>query len=172
MFLTGERYQLLEDIFSEKTGKGKHYIPVGVNILTLKQIKESQTRYGQPMYVFSFYKKPVASNKRLTKINFKYINCYHIVGVGDEDWRNMWYKPLTSTMSKEQILWFKRYVHKEFKAVVRQKENVMKEDNQILDKSVYYMDCEIVSVHKKDEDVQLSNDDYFNLFEYDKNRQG
>jgi hypothetical protein len=182
MFLTGDRYQKIEDLFIDKTcyiksksGKSKTqalYIPLGINVLTFKSVKETATRYGQPMFVFEFYKNPDSRNDRLNKMRYKSIFCYHIVGGGDDNWRELWYKNFTTTMSYRQLSKFRNMTSKKMKAIIKQHEHLVKDDSGELQYNrngkAYWIEPEIMSVHKTDEQVELTTQDYLSLFVYDK----
>lgn len=171
MFLTGDRYQRVFDLFSDKTGKGKHYVPLGRNILLFKSVKERETKNGKPMFVFEFYKSPEERGDRQTKISYKPIRCYHMVGYGDSNWKELWYKGFTTTMSRSQLEWFKGMTGNKIKAVVRQHERLVRDEGEVqhgMNGKAYWVEPEIVSVHRLDEDVKLATEDYLNLFVYDK----
>jgi hypothetical protein len=182
MFLTEDRHEKLSDLFADKmcyvkskSGKSKTqmlYIPVGVNALTFKSVEERKTRNGKPMFVFQFTKPPEERGNRQTKISYKPISCYHMVGSGDNNWKNLWYKGFTTTMSRSQLESFRSMTGKKVKAVVRQHERLVKdEDGDVqygMNGIAYWIEPEIVSVHKVDERVELITEDYLNLLVYDK----
>lgn len=164
-FLTGERREWLNLMFMDKPVKGKYYIPIGVNELVVKSIKERETRNGKPMFVVQLYKPPQESRTRQNKMNFKPISCFHILGSGGK-LSELWFRPFTTTLSRKQLESLRQKEKSKFKAVVKQKVKYIRNNEGELEYNMggeaKWVDCEVVSVHSLDEAPEV---DYFKLFE-------
>lgn len=168
MFLTGENIDLVNNIFCEKKTKGKNYIPVGINILEFKDIDKRKTKNGKDMYVFKMYKPPEQTSGRVTKISYKPIYCYHIIGSGGS-LKDNWYKSFTTVLSWQQLEGMKSKIGSKFKAVVSQTAHYIKNDKGEIEHNLggkaYWVDCKIESVHGLDEEVEVN---YLKLFHVEK----
>jgi hypothetical protein len=164
MFLTGENIDLVNNIFCEKKTKGKNYIPVGVNILEFKSVDRRKTKNGKDMYVFKMYKPPQETSRRATKVSYKPIYCYHIVG-GGGNLKDNWYKSFTTVLSQQQLEGMRAKIGSKFKAIVSQTINYIKNSSGEFEYNfggkAFWADCKIENVYGLDEEVEVN---YLKLF--------
>jgi hypothetical protein len=165
-FLSTHRQQWLNMAFMDKPVSGKYYIPIGPQILTLKSFEERKTKNGKDMLVIDLYKPPESRSNKQSKLSFKPIKCFHIVGRGG-DLSSEWFKPFTVSLSRKQLELLKTKKGSKFKGVVRQRVKHIVKDGQLqhsMGGPARYVECEVVSVHGIDEDVDVN---YFELFSFE-----
>lgn len=142
-----------------KRGGSKYYIPIGENILKLKDVKKKGTRSGGQMYVLSFWKAPTESSSQASSISYSLISCYHMVQQYKTGIKlsQSWFKSFTSCFTEEQLESLRQYKGKEIKALIGHEHKIYEID----DKKYSYVSPFIIDA--KTVDYEYKDIDYFSL---------
>lgn len=166
MQLSSELSSKLSQMFELKKGFGRFLIPIGVHELTCVKAEWRFTSNGRRMLYAELWKKPSIPNYRIEeKISFGKIKLYHIQGNGNEPAKDRWFNTFTTDIDPIELekLYRRLSVKPMFKAVVGIVEESFVTGEYIKATKTGYRNF-IRSVHRLDDPVTLTNNDYFDLY--------
>lgn len=169
--LNDDDQRKLSEMFSPKKAYGKVLLPIGVHEVRCTLCEWRTTRVGKGYLSFELWKKPdIMYYDSVQKVSFGKLKFFHIPCEEERDteWRNDWFaKTYSDTMPLHYLEYlYHRLLQKpSFKVVVGQIQEYAKTRTITgLEYERLYWNNFIRSVHRLDEEVKLTNADYFSLY--------
>lgn len=184
-FLSGRRKEGIDKLFQLRGKKKGLFIPIGLNMLKLTDIKKTTTKQGTLMYVLEFKKeeaREVINDKvyeygwvsSFNNSTYPYlpIRCYHIINNNKSvDFKHSFYKTFTNNIAEKDLLKLKKGLL--FKGVIKYVEEYWELGNgkrqkhdrgNNFGKDIVLVKPEIESIYHintPDEEIELN---YFKLY--------
>jgi len=169
-FLSGERLHRVVDMFKLKKSGDKAIIPIGLQPLKIKSVKETTARNGKPLGIVEFYKAPDNVWYKNAKQSYKPIRCYHMLqDISSEDPMHWYFRGFTSEISKDGFQKIKKLQGNIVYAVVMQTKKFLKQYGMVqvdnLGDPIVYYESSIIEVYDEDCDLDNIKINYWNLYD-------